>query len=337
MESNAWGSIHAKYYCEDTNTMPENKTVRINNRLYDAVTGLPVDNEPAKKEATTKPTKSRPQTPSAAVHTSTQRSQTLHRRATKKPGAAVSKRPKPGTHMDIARSGAVTRFAAHPQPAPAPVKKEVSDTPHTTHPVAARASAKAKKVTKAAPTPKQVKDAAIEKALKTTSTPSVKAKKASASKKRRMSWTRRRAIIASIALLILSLGIVTYFNLPSISVAWASSQAGVDATYPKYTPSGYGLGGVSYQDGEVTLGFTSNAGTGKYDIIQERSTWDSSAVRDNVVRKNAGENFIINQEQGLTIYVYDSNAAWVTGGILYQVQSDAPLSADQLRRIATSL
>lgn len=314
--------------------MPENKTVRINNRWYDAVTGLPVDTPAPTEKAATQatPKKPRAHTPATTVHAAPQRSHTLHRRSTKKPGAAVSKRPKAGVHMDIARSGSVSRFADHPQPVAAPAAQK--ETPHVTHPVATKAIAASRKPAPVHKTAKQVKDAAIAKALAPSVTPSKKVKK---ERKRRLSWTRRRAIIASIALLVFSLGVVTYFNLPSLSVAWASNQSGVSASYPKYTPSGYGLSGVSYRDGEVTLAFQSNGGQGEYDIIQARSSWDSSAVRDNVVRKAAGENFIINQEQGMTIYVFDNNAAWVTGGILYQVQSTAPLSGDQLRRIATSL
>lgn len=58
---------------------------------------------------------------------------------------------------------------------------------------------------------------------------------------------------------------------------------------------------------------------------------------DNVVRPASGDNYIITQERGLTMYAFDGNAAWVNGGILYTIESDAALSGDQIRRIATSL
>jgi hypothetical protein len=309
-------------------TMPDNKTVRINNRLYDAATGLPVDTPaPAEK----KPAERTPTT-AKAVHATPQRSKTLHRRSTKKPG--LPKRPKPGTHMDIARSASVARFAQHPVTAsPAPKVVDTPDVPHKTHPVAAKATAKT--VKKAAPaSAKQVKDAAIAKALASEKKTVKKEKKA---RSRKLSWTRRRAIIAAIALLLLSAAAVTYFNLPRLSVAWASTQAGIDADFPKYTPDGYRLSNVSYGDGEVSLDFASNGTQKSYTITQSSSSWDSTAVLDNVVREAVGENYIINQEQGLRIYTYDNNAAWVTGGVLYVIDSEATLSGDQLRRIATSL
>ena len=94
---------------------------------------------------------------------------------------------------------------------------------------------------------------------------------------------------------------------------------------------------VTFSDGEVTLRFTSNSGPGEYTIVQSRSSWDSSAVLDNVVKKSAGDNYVTTQERGLTIYSYENNATWVNGGILYTIESDAPLSGEQIRHIATSL
>lgn len=319
--------------------MAGNKTVRINNRLYDAVTGLPIEQTPQKRA--TAPAKAPAVTPAkktthpsaAAVHSAPQRSQTLYRRATKKPG--FPKRPQPGVHMDIARSNDVTRFAKHPvtKPTVRPVTKDVAP---VTHPVAKRAATKAAKpTTRPAATAKQVKDTAIAKALAPKAPAEKKTPKA---KKARFSWSRRMTIITAILVVLIGAAAVTYMNLPSITVAFARSQANVNASYPKYIPDGYGLSQpVTYKDGEVGLTFRSKANEAVYTITQTRSSWDSSAVLDNIVRKTAGDNYTINQEQGLTIYFYDDNAAWVNGGILYTIESDAPLSGDQMRRIATSL
>lgn len=312
--------------------MSQNKIVRINDRSYDAVTGLPLSDE----QSTPTPKKSgaaaRQQTAAASIHASPQRSKTLHRRATKKPGPA--KRPQPGTRMDISRSKTVARFASHP--APVETKKELTvDAPATTHPVAKKAAQKVAPKKSAPATAKQVKEAAITQAL----APATASSKTDKQKKpRRLSWTRRRAIVVAILLFVLSAAAVVYFNLPTLSVAFASSQSGVSATYPKYVPDGYSLHQpVTFKDGEVALTFKSNGGGGQYTITQASSTWDSSAVRDNVVRKAVGENYTINQERGLTIYTYETSAAWVNAGILYVINGNAPLSGDQLRRIATSL
>ena len=191
--------------------MAPHKTVTINGRAYDAVTGLPVEPisvtnpdktsikktpapAPAKKPA---PKVNRGTATSEMVHSSMQRSQTLIRRATKKPAVPnkpITKRSSPGRHMDIAKSTSVARFAAHPKveaPAPAattaakttkapskfkrkPTKSAASkaDTPARIHPLAQRALHRneAKKPVAAAAAPgtaKEIKDAAISKALAT--------------------------------------------------------------------------------------------------------------------------------------------------------------------------
>jgi len=343
--------------------MPNNKTITINGRAYDAVTGLPISErvyDQVSRVANAKPTpvakkeeekpkkKSSPAvkrdaaTAATEVHSQTQRSQTLLRRAAKKP-AAPAKRPTTGRHMDMARSTKVSKFAPHPQTAavatPAPKAAAIAakpDQPAQVHPVAAKAMARAsaaKPVATKPATSKQVKDAAIATALATPKAKPVKEKK--------LNKARRRLLI--IVGIIIALGLVVYAVyrfVPAVSVSIASAQAGVEATYPEYVPDGYSLDHpVTYSDGEVALKFKSNGNKeNNYTITQTRSSWDSSAVLDNVVRPEAGENYITTKERGLTVYSYGNNAAWVNGGVLYVISSNnAPLSGEQIRHIATSL
>lgn len=350
--------------------MAPHKTVTINGRPYDAVTGLPIDEStPASAATTPPPKKTAPPAPKPApmpapktlprtsrgvtnaegVHATAQRSQTLRRSATKKPVAPnkpILKRNAPGRHMDIAKSATVSRYAANPTvvaPAPKPAAKPTvtPDKPAQVHPVAERAlarGAKKKATTTAAAavskpaTAKEVKNAQIDKALKA---PKEKQKK----EKKAMSKGLRRTLIIGGILLVVLLALYAVWRLiPNISVSVAAAQAGIEATYPEYTPDGYSLSQpVTYSDGEVDLKFTSNSNDNYYTINQTRSSWDSSAVLDNVVTPAAGANYVTTKERGLTIYTYDSTAVWVNGGILYKIDSKAPLSGDQIRRIATSL
>lgn len=315
--------------------MQANKTVTINGRVYDAVTGLPVETKstkPVVKPAQVKAAamkKHADHIPANAVHARTERSHTLHRRATKKPGPP--KRPKPGQRMDISRSSKVARFAPHPLSAYIKKQAETPDIAPKTHPVVTRALARTSKP-QATLSSKQVKDAAISAAL---AKPSPKEPK---EKRFNFEWSRRFTVItACFAVLILGAAL-TYFNMPSLSVGFASSQAGINATYPEYRPDGYHLDQpVTFSDGEVTLKFASNSADNGFTITQTRSSWDSSAVLDNVVKKATGDNYVTTQERGLTIYSYDSTAVWVNGGLLYKIVSTAPLSGEQIRHIATSL
>jgi hypothetical protein len=342
--------------------MATNKTITINGRAYDAVTGLPISSrvydqvsrvstpaKTAKSEAQAEEKKASPAvkrdaaTAAAEVHSTTQRSQTLLRRSSKKP-AAPAKRPTTGRHMDMARSTKVSRFAPDPvvQPKTVPTAKTAAakvdkpDKAAQVHPVAEKAAARVaatKPVASKPATSKEVKDTAIANALATP-------KATPAKKKRGLTILQRRLLIIGTVLLLIGLtlgGIYRY--VPSVSVGIASSQAGVDAHYPEYTPDGFSLDHpVTYSDGEVVLKFKSNSNHNNYTITQTRSSWDSTAVLDNVVRKEAGENYITTKERGLTVYSYGNNASWVNGGVLYAISSNnAPLSGEQIRHIATSL
>lgn len=142
---------------------------------------------------------------------------------------------------------------------------------------------------------------------------------------------------SSLALLLLG-GYFTYLNMPSLSVRVAAAQAGVNATYPDYRPDGYSLHGpVAYNQGEVSLKFAANTGTHNFSITQTKSNWDSSALEENYVIKASNGGYVPYIERGLKIYVFDNNAAWVNGGVLYKITGDAPLSNDQIRHIATSM
>lgn len=142
---------------------------------------------------------------------------------------------------------------------------------------------------------------------------------------------------ASFALILLA-GYFTYLNMPSLSVRVAAAQAGVNASYPGYHPDGYSINGpVAYSQGAVSMKFASNGGPQSFTVNQTKSSWDSSAVLENYVKQKAGNSYIQHNEQGLTVYVFGDNAAWVNGGILYTINGNAPLSSEQILHIATSM
>lgn len=187
--------------------------------------------------------------------------------------------------------------------------------------------------THAAPKPAAtIKNEAIESAL---SKAVVNQKQHKQPKKRLFS--RLASVGASALALILLGGYFTYINMPNLSVRVAAAQAGFDASYPDYHPDGYRLNGpIAAENGKVTMKFASNSGPQNFSIAQEKSNWDSMAVQE-YVSETSNNNAITTAVDGLTIYIYGSNAAWVNGGVLYTVDGDAPLSGEQIRRIATSM
>lgn len=350
------------------------RTIVINGKVYDAITGLPVaaPSKPAaprsaqrisvtsttkadvaKKTmaAHTTPTqaKTRSTTHAKTAHRITQKSKTLRRDILNKPAAGhaapARRKPQPG---HIAKSEAITKFAPHPQPlkmSTSPVgqvKKPVSKTPHI---VTQKHAATQSRV--AAPTPKEqlpsraFKEQLIAQRLAAVDT----ATKKPAKRPRKSLFAKRRqqpravnVLAASIAVMVFG-GYLTYLNMPGLSVRVAASRADVAASFPEYHPDGYRFNGpVTHAPGQVTINFAANGGTASYTLTEQKSSWDSQAVYDNIVAVNAPDNrYTTNSHQGLTIYTYNGEAAWVNKGILYTVTGDAPLSNEQLIKIAASL
>ena len=151
-------------------------------------------------------------------------------------------------------------------------------------------------------------------------------------------WGRRLSIAGAMVALLAFGGYLTYHNMPAIATRMAAAQAGINASFPSYQPSGYSLaGGISQQQGSVLMKFAANAGPGTFTLTQSRSDWDSSAVLANYVLPSFGRNFATTTSHGLTIYSTHNAAAWVNGGILYTIKGNAPLSSEQVARIAASM
>ena len=134
---------------------------------------------------------------------------------------------------------------------------------------------------------------------------------------------------------------IVYFvnlNSPDISLKVAAMQTGIEASYPSYVPRDYSLSDITSEDGKVTLNFT-NVSTGDaYTLIEEKFSWDSNALLSNYVKKTYGEDYTTIRENGLTIYVHNSDAAWVNGGVVYKLVCKAgSLTKKQIRAIAVSL
>lgn len=335
--------------------MSEKQTVTVNGRHYDAHSGLAIDLTQVQKPqgSAAAPAPAKRAVAAANVHSTTQRSHTLNRKLTKRPGAPTPATPK--AHEIIKRSASrahqplhtaksqhITKFAPHPS-APKPVTgTRVMDIGPATHPHVAKAHAISKAKAEPPLPPKaperpsaqHIKQAAISAAVSQTTKHVDSPARPSILKRH----PRRMSIVtASIALVLLG-GYLTYINMPSLSVRVAAAQAGIDASYPSYQPDGYSLSGmIGYAQGKVSMKFASNGGPHSFTINETKSGWDSAAVLDNYVTPRAGASYIPYTEHGLTIYTYGNNAAWVNGGILYTIEGDAPLSSEQIRHIATSL
>lgn len=318
------------------------QTVSINGTVYDKRTGMPVRVEREVHNVT----RHNAQT----VHQQPQKSRTLNRKYVQRDDAQVVAATPAGlaertisTHRviqapQVSRSESVSRFAKEFNRAHAVPQKTIRDIGPTAHPMVRRTEAA---VAAKAPVPTVVKPSSI---LKTEAISRAMAQTPAKHggkqvKQKNTSKSHRALSLASASLAIVLLGgYFTYLSMPQISTRVAAAQAGIAASYPGYHPTGYTLSGpVAFDQGSVSMKFAANAGPQAFTLSQTRSGWDSSAVLDNYVTPKAGENYSATTMNGLTIYTYNSNAAWVNGGILYTITGNAPLSGEQIGRIATSL
>lgn len=339
-------------------------TVTLNGTVYDTATGKPLRHERGHHAAAK---------PKAAqhVHTQQQRSRTLNRRYIRRdtpaeqstpavttssedaeaprPAApahkrvvtpAVSVHRAPTAPAHTVQHAAISKFTKPATPAKrkATHRPDITPVPHAMA-TAAKQRAQVRQATPVAahPKPSQViKQESIAAALDKT-TP--KSHKKDVHQKKQQGKVRRFAGLASAALAIVLLGgYLTYLNMPSLSTRVAAAQAGVDASYPGYLPSGYSLSGpVAYQQGSVSMKFAANSSPRAYTLTQSESDWDSSAVLEKSVVPNSANHYTTSTISGLTIYSYDGVSTWVNNGILYTLTGNASLSDDQVQHIATSL
>ena len=327
-------------------------TIVINGRHYDAITGLPADAPTEETNNITVHTapkvtvaEHKDETHHVAVSHTAERtknhlkhaprkSSTLRRDIVKKPSgthtAVVAKAAPARAH--VAKSPLVSKFAPHPSMSE--VKRVAKPTPVAPSAVVAAVHHKSaqRHQQPVAKSSRELKEHLIKQQLAHAPT-----KKKDHEHKKAKAPLRVSSVMAACFGVMVLGGYLSYINMPNLSVRVAASQAGINAQYPSYTPSGYSFDGpVSFSNGEVLLSFKANGGTSNYKINQQKSGWDSQAVLDNYVVAQT-DNYDVNDTQGLTIYTYGNNAAWVNKGVLYTISGNAPLRTEQVLKIATSL
>ena len=185
-------------------------------------------------------------------------------------------------------------------------------------------------------TAQQMKETAIEKALST----------ASRTRKQegesvRIHFGFKRVLLAMACAAVCVFAIVYFVNLnaPNISLKVAAMQSGIEATYPTFVPREYSISNITSEDGKVTMVFKHSEDEAKgFILVEEKSSWDSNALLNNFVRYEYGDDYTSVREQGLTIYISSSDAAWVNGGIVYKIKAPVnTLTKKQIKSIAVSL
>ena len=341
--------------------MASKNYVVINGRAYNTITGMVMDDiKIEKSEIEKEQSISKRGTSVSNIHAAhVQKSSTLNRRHVKMPQRTPLAAKPQKARVDVKQHVAVKKFSTPIVSKPAPQKIAINR-PAETHPVTRRAQQRPlsvntklrkerqpltmnnnplvavapQKIEKpiVAKTSKQLKNEAIEKAL---SNEIISNKKARRRQKKGGTLRWLNTFSVGFAVMLLG-GYLTYLSMPNISIKMAAVQSGIDAKYPGYKPDGYALNGpIKFKSGEVSMKYAYADGSSGYTITQQKSGWNSSAVKEFFSEKHKNPNTTM--IDGLTIYSGGKEAAWVNGGILYQISGDANLSSSQIEKIATSL
>ena len=187
-------------------------------------------------------------------------------------------------------------------------------------------------------TAKEIKEHEIKKAIASANSLNEKKQKEIKTSGNHFGFGRILLALSCAALVAFAIVYFVNLNMPDFSLRVAAMQTGINASYPSYVPRGYSTSSISSEKGKVTMDFRSSSDDNAFSIIEEVSSWDSSALLANYVKEEFGDNYSTIREQGLTIYISGSKAAWVNGGILYKIDAkDGVLSSKQIRSIAVSL
>ena len=340
--------------------MASKNYVVINGRAYNTITGMVMDDiKIEKSEIEKEQSISKRGTSVSNIHAAhVQKSSTLNRRHVKMPQRTPLAAKPQKARVDVKQHVAVKKFSTPIVSKPAPQKIAINR-PAEAHPVTRRAQQRPlsvntklrkerqplamnnnplvaiapQKIEKpVAKTAHQLKNEAIEKAL---SNEIISNKKARRRQKKGGALRWLNTFSVGFAVMLLG-GYLTYLSMPNISIKMAAVQSGIDAKYPGYKPDGYALNGpIKFKSGEVSMKYAYADGSSGYTITQQKSGWNSSAVKEFFSEKHKNPNTTM--IDGLTIYSGGKEAAWVNGGILYQISGDANLSSSQIEKIATSL
>jgi hypothetical protein len=294
---------------------------------------------------------SRVKHPSTASHKTTQKSATLNRKFVKKPTAPT---PKVVAHKSTAKvlTRAEKEKEAYERRLELAAKlnresfSKIREGKKVEQPKGYVGVKLAKKPEPKVLTARELKERAIKRALAQMEKGDVEqatvvaVEEITTINRKRRFWQSKKFVVAvSMAVAsVLLLGYFVHLNLPDISIRIAAAQSGVDASYPSHIPVGFRLSEVSSdKNGKIEMNFHRDNQT--FTLIQEKSSWDSQALYQNYVVKNFGDNPVLMKEQGLTIYSHNSDAAWVSGGILYKIvsSSDNLLDRRMILDIALSL
>lgn len=147
------------------------------------------------------------------------------------------------------------------------------------------------------------------------------------------------SVSAGVFAILLLGGFFAYQNVPSIGMRIAASKAGFSGKLPSNVPAGYAFKSpINAEPNNIALTYKSRSDDRQFIIVQRPTNWSSESLLTNYLLDSQFR-YQVYRDKGLTVYIYNgSNATWVDKGVWYSVTSpDSALSSEQLLELASSI
>lgn len=321
--------------------MNQKSILKINDSLYDSVTGELISGPKIEKTVVeAKIKEAREAAKHAAAHTR-QKSKTLMRSAVKKPSVKQ-------TNENFKKSLPITKDSAD-------YKKLSAHSINQSRLESARQTIKHDKVSKFAKTtnndsvlsvknsetPNQVKSSlksrpnttedllmhAVARATSHENTYEGQSVKSSKLPMRKVSLALAGVVI--IAFLVIGV-------IPQAQLKLASKNAGFSISKPSYKPAGFSLSQINTESGSAKLIYKSNSDDRKILISEKISNWNNETL-SGVLAMSTDDKQIITPK-GTDIFIgKQGNATWIRNGVQFEINSAGALSNKQIAQIVDSL
>jgi hypothetical protein len=128
---------------------------------------------------------------------------------------------------------------------------------------------------------------------------------------------------AAVFAIVLMGGFFAYQNIPAVSMRVAASTAGFDGKLPKNIPAGYSFNGpVQAAPDNISLTYESNSDARRFIVTQKPTNWSSEGLLTNYL-VDSQFRYQVYKDKGLTVYIYNgSNATWVDKGVWFSVNGE---------------
>ena len=340
------------------------QTIELNGKHYDSVTGELVsataktEVEPKAKKTVATPhdtaevvvTESHAATPKTeANHTkahTVQSSQTLMRKAVKRPGPSVKRH---GIHAPVTHESTTTVAVKHGVHTVNPNRLERAQTVHQSayvqkynplHHIPVSLSSvpvqpepkQEEQEAPVAPPPIQHGMAMFERAIENaTHYVDIAAQKKHFTKKQRR---HAMSMSSGFAALMLVAGFMVYQNSPGLQVSAAGMRVGVSTVAPDFQKIGLSYNGVATEEDKRIIGLKDSTYT--YQLTQEKTNWSGDSMIQSVSSTDASgtPNYTVVEVNGQKVYrLGNGSDMWVKDGVWYSLSGNRSVSPDKLKAI----